>query len=248
MKNKREVQRQERELSKATRQADKERRRRPALLERGPAVRDTNLALLIVCQGTVTEVEYFEHFELASADVLAVGRAFDPKTLVEEAIRLRDAQTDPPYDHVWCVFDKDDSGAEQFHEAIAIAGRNGVEVAYSNQAFEFWLLLHFEDHQGNSMLREDCGRRVQELLQQLDPKVKYNYKKGKHISRALFDLLEADDNTLRGGGQLPRRKRAIGRARAIDERWQESGEQPAYQESTTLLYKLVMQLQRHLPH
>ncbi len=39
------------------------------------------------------------------------------------------------------VFDKDDYN--DFDEAIAYAKENGFNVAYSNQAFELWLLLHF---------------------------------------------------------------------------------------------------------
>ncbi len=113
------------------------------------------------------------------------------------------------------------------------------------QAFEYWLLLHFDPHPGSCMSRELCGQREQELLAAADPRVRYNPTKGKHVSRALFDLLEADDPG--AAGQLPRRKVAIGRARAIAERWAAQGIEPAYRESTTEVYRLVMVLQQHLP-
>ena len=52
------------------------------------------------------------------------------------------------YDQCWVVFDKDDFPAKDFNEAIALAERNGFEVAYSNQAFEYWFLLHFNLYKG----------------------------------------------------------------------------------------------------
>lgn len=226
--------------------ADKVRRQQPSTLRRAAPVREENPVLLIVCQGTVTEVEYFKHFRLATAVIKAIGVAYDPLTLVQEAIRLRDgAKKDEPYEQVWCVFDKDDSSPEQFHAAIYTAANKGIEVAYSNQAFEFWLLLHFDNHQGTGMDRGLCGERVRESIEAANPGVSYNPRKGKHVSRELFELLEAHDPTARPHS-LPRRELAVRRAQAIAERWAAEGAEPAYQESTTEVYRLVMVLQRHL--
>lgn len=229
-------------------QADKARRQQAPALRRAVPVREENPVLLILCQGEVTEVEYFRHFELATATVEAVGKAFDPEKLVEHALELREqAQRNrEPYDQVWCVFDKDDTRPGNFNAAIQRAQANGLDVAFSNQAFEFWLLLHFDDHQGGGMRRETCGERVSQLIAAANPRVSYNPKKGKHVSRDLFDLLEADDPGVQLG-RLPRRKVAVGRARAITERWEAAGVEWAQQESATWVYKLVMVLQRHLP-
>ena len=46
------------------------------------------------------------------------------------------------------MFDKDDFSANDFNNAITIAESNNLGVAYSNQAFEYWIILHFDDHQG----------------------------------------------------------------------------------------------------
>ena len=48
------------------------------------------------------------------------------------------------YDHYWVVFDKDNTQNQTFNESIDLARRNGFQVAYSNQAFELWFLLHFD--------------------------------------------------------------------------------------------------------
>lgn len=47
------------------------------------------------------------------------------------------------YSEVWVVFDKDDN--QDFDEAIALAKKEGLNVAWSNECFELWLLLHFQD-------------------------------------------------------------------------------------------------------
>jgi len=48
------------------------------------------------------------------------------------------------YDQVWCVFDRDDVPAEQFNAAMQLAEHLGILVAYSNEAFELWYVLHFQ--------------------------------------------------------------------------------------------------------
>ncbi|WP_374046970.1 RloB family protein [uncultured Bacteroides sp.] len=46
-------------------------------------------------------------------------------------------------DQCWVGLDKDDFPAKDFNQAITLAQKNIFRVAYSNQAFEYWLLLHF---------------------------------------------------------------------------------------------------------
>ena len=58
---------------------------------------------------------------------------------MEKAVSLRDS--DSSIAAIWAVFDKD-----EFYLAPAIekALDNRIGVAWSNQAFEVWLILHFE--------------------------------------------------------------------------------------------------------
>lgn len=223
-------------------------RRQTPVLRRAAPTREENPVLLILCQGEVTEVEYFEHFELATATIRAVGQAYDPEKLVQYALELREEarQQRQPYEQVWCVFDKDDTRPGNFQTALDKAAANGVEAAYSNQAFEFWLLLHFDDHAGGGMSRKSCGQRLQKLITAASPRVFYNPVKGKHVSRDLFDLLEANDPSARTS-RVSRREVAMRRAEAIDRRWEADGTAPSRQESTTRVYRLVQVLQRHLP-
>ena len=50
---------------------------------------------------------------------------------------------------VWCVFDRDkeinDGKDTSFTDSITMAETKGMRVAWSNDDFELWILLHFED-------------------------------------------------------------------------------------------------------
>ena len=75
-------------------------------------------------------------------------------SLVREAISVREQekQKGKSFNFCWVVFDKDDY--QDFDEAIEFAKKNGFEVAYSNQAFELWFLLHFKKYSGKLHRRE----------------------------------------------------------------------------------------------
>ena len=95
---------------------------------------------LIVCEGTKTEPEYFKGFKIPSVEVKGAGK--NTKSLVDEAIRIKDLSE--PRDHYWCVFDRDSFPAQNFNTALQKARAHGFQVAYSNECFEIWYLLHFD--------------------------------------------------------------------------------------------------------
>lgn len=95
--------------------------------------------VLIVCEGEKTEPQYFQAFKLSSVKVIGTGK--NTKSLVEEAIRLKNGSEG--YDQYWCVFDRDSFPAQNFNVALSKATNAGFQVAYSNEAFEIWYLLHF---------------------------------------------------------------------------------------------------------
>ena len=118
---------------------------RTANLSRRQGVREVKQSFLIVCEGEKTEPDYFKAFRMTAATVKAVGEAMNTMTLVNKAISIREADKAKKrfYDQCWVVFDKDDFPAKDFNQAIKYAEKNGFQVAYSNQAFEYWFLLHF---------------------------------------------------------------------------------------------------------
>jgi len=104
------------------------------------------------------------------------GLGYNTVALVERAIEL---SREGDYDQVWCVFDRNSFPAQNFNDAIALAQRNGVHVAYSNEAFELWYLLHFNYYDA-AMRRSDCCTKLSELLG-------YKYRKN---SDDLYEKLE----------------------------------------------------------
>lgn len=114
--------------------------------------REIKERFLIVCEGTKTEPNYFKNFPVPK-DVIDV-RGFGKNTisLVKEALGIK--QEDNDYDQVWCVFDRDSFPVKNFNEAIKYAKDNNIEVAYSNEAFELWYLLHF-DYRNTAMSRTE---------------------------------------------------------------------------------------------
>lgn len=104
-------------------------------------------SVLIVCEGTKTEPNYFEAFAkkqqgIIVYDIEVKGLGRGTIDVVEKAIDLENKNN---YDRVWAVFDKDDFPAKDFNDAIVLGQNNGIEVAWSNEAFELWYLYHFQN-------------------------------------------------------------------------------------------------------
>ena len=68
------------------------------------------------------------------------GKGRSTSVLVNEAIKRKNRGS---FSKVWVVFDKDDNS--DFDEAAKLAEENNIEVAWFNESFELWLLLHFQD-------------------------------------------------------------------------------------------------------
>lgn len=189
---------------------------------------------LIVCEGKNTEPSYFNQFKLSSATVKPVGEGYNTLSLVNRAIELA---TEANYEQVWCVFDKDDFNDNDFNSAISLARENDFGLAYSNQAFEYWLILHFNDHQGGGMHRNDYDARLNEMLKPFN--LTYEGKKGKIINEDFFELLDGFDEKV----NKKRVTLAINRAeRNYD---QQNHLNPAKEESTTTVFKLVKELLKY---
>jgi hypothetical protein len=105
--------------------------------------REARDTFLIVCEGERTEPCYFERFR-APKKIKVLGYGYNTVGLVKKTIELKKQYDE--YDQVWCVLDRDSFPAQDFNAALDLAKRNGIGVAYSNEAFEIWYLLHFNYH------------------------------------------------------------------------------------------------------
>ncbi|MDR1971932.1 MAG: RloB family protein [Treponema sp.] len=126
---------------------DKLFQKRAAELRRAEGTRQLRI-ILIVCEGSKTEPNYFKAFpknQRVYDEIDIQGTGYNTVSLVKKAIQLRNEawKNRRPYQEVWCVFDRDSFSLESFNEALALAKREKIRCAYSIEAFEIWYLLHF---------------------------------------------------------------------------------------------------------
>lgn len=214
--------------------AAKARRRGEPILERPEPSKVEKPTILIVCEGENTEPSYFRQFRLSSATIKAVGEGYNTISLVSRAQQLSKEQD---YDQVWCVFDKDDFHDNDFNNAIAMAQSMEFGVAYSNQAFEYWIILHFEDHQGGGMHRSAYENKINGYLKPLGVQFDGN---SKMITEEIFSILEEVDPK----AQTPRIELAISRAKRIYDSL--THHSPAKEESSTAVYLLVEEILKYI--
>ncbi|MCH8568336.1 MAG: RloB family protein [Balneolales bacterium] len=200
-------------------------------MERQEPTKAENPEILIVCEGVNTEVSYFRQFKLATANVVTVGAGTGAPGVLAKTIELSGKKE---YDYKACVFDKDEIQAGRFNEVVKEAASLGFITAWSNQAFEYWFILHMLDHQGQPMPRKDYTLKINEHLKDLG--ISYDGKKTKVVSDDLFEYFEAIDPKT----GKPRIQLAIERAER-NEKFH-NGELPATSESCTCVHYLVKKL------
>lgn len=218
----------------------KSKRRTEPLLERAVAKILEKPTILIVCEGENTEPSYFRQFKLSSATIKPIGEGYNTISLVKRAVQLSKEKS---YDQVWCVFDADPkpdnpNQAKNFNDAVALAERKGFGVAYSNQAFEYWLILHFDDHQGGGMNRNDYNNKINQLLKPFG--LTYDGESNKIITEEIFEVLDSIDEKT----NKERKRLAIWRAERNYNIFDHTN--PANEESSTTLFRLVEELLKYV--
>lgn len=195
-------------------------------LRRISSTRVVKQSFLIICEGENTEPDYFNAFRLTSANIKAIGQGISTIGLVQKAIRIKEDERRKgnSYDQYWVVFDKDDFPNNDFNNAITLAENNGIKVAYSNQAFELWFLLHYNLIQG-AMYRNQYASKLNEHLD-------FAYTKERGIGALMYQVL------------LPKQNDAIRNAHNILQQW--NGVSPAQAESSTKVHLLVEELNKYL--
>ncbi len=128
---------------------------------------NTLTTFIIFCEDKVSEPIYFKYFETNKIKINPIknqrgmmdnvlraichcheGNLFET---TEDGLKLKDTNT-----QVWCVYDRDiDKKVTKndqnlikdttFNESIISALNKGIKVAWSNDSFELWVLMHFEE-------------------------------------------------------------------------------------------------------
>lgn len=178
---------------------DKAWNKRPSTSKRELGNREIRNLFHIYCEGENTETEYFKSFPVnTETRVEAIGLGISKTALVEKTIELLGKEKllkgQSKYDadrQLWVVFDYDIDDKKtldkDFNNAIQLAIRKGIRVAYSNDSFELWFVLHYQ-YQTAAATRFDYYRMLSE-------KLNCNYEedgKTKAFSKSLYALFLKD--------------------------------------------------------
>lgn len=171
--------------------------------------KEVRRALLVFCEGEVTEEEYLKHYHRLhrrSVSVEIGDSGAVPLRLVERAVSAKKAGErrekrghGRAHDEVWCIFDVDEH--PNLKEAIEMAVRNGICVAVSNPCLELWLLLHFEDqtahinrHTAQSRVRRRLRTKTKALGETALAELETRYETARERARRL-DVKHSGDGS-----------------------------------------------------
>lgn len=198
-------------------------------------------SFLIVTEGECTEPMYFEGIEreirgkvggridvenLPRIDIHGEGTA---TSHLLQATRLFVKKANIVYQNIWIVLDKDDF--EDFDETLKAAEKEGYNVAWNNQCFEYWLFLHFR-YSDAALHRNDWIRKLDEIFRRL------GISDGKYHKNAadIYDIV----NTY---GSIDN---AIKNAKARMKHYDRLCCKPSAYDPGITVYELVEQLKKYL--
>ncbi len=110
----------------------------------------------LICTEGKTEAHYFNNYKSSTGPLVVPLDKSDhkvsliKKTIEERNTRVQNGEFDEEIDETWAVLDRDanpsnKSDKAHFNQALAIAKANNISIAYSNDAFEVWFLLHYQE-------------------------------------------------------------------------------------------------------
>ncbi|MDE0135726.1 MAG: RloB family protein [Acidimicrobiaceae bacterium] len=192
--------------------------------QRRRGTRTEKRTFLVYCEGLRTETDYLEALkevpEIRDRASVEVHIDYEksgqpPMKLVEAAVDGPGAEDeDDEIDEVWCVFDVEwPTNHPKLDEALDLAQSRGIRTAISNPCFEYWLVLHFDQPLEWLTTAEAC-----DLRQSLD---------------------QSDGKEVDGAQYMPRRSIALRRARYIERRHANDGNEFPCNNPSTGMHALL---------
>ena len=106
--------------------------------------------ILVFTEGK-TERDYLRRFKSKRQTGISIKTrhiSSSKLALIQKIIRLTQKKHLQKEDAVWAVLDRDeDKDRDLFRQAIDLAEKKNIGLAYSNNSFEVWPLLHFQSIQ-----------------------------------------------------------------------------------------------------
>ena len=152
----------------------------PKAQPRQVEVKSHKIHYLIVCEGTETEPNYFNNFIKGDRLSRVVGAGRVTLSLVEYALTLDNLKA---YDRIWIVFDEDDD--KNFNKAIEKCHNLGFEAGWTNEAFELWFYIHFEQLD-NAIKRGKYIEKLETFIRKHKGYEKFKYDKNNESLYAIM--------------------------------------------------------------
>lgn len=223
---------------------------------------------IIFCEDKVSEPVYLKYFETSKikinfvkeqksmmANVLNAVTHCRENGLIE-CIEGKDRLI-ANNKQVWCVFDRDKEetpnkvakGNADFDLSISAAETIGIQVAWSNDAFELWVLLHFEDidiSQNINSERKTYYNRLTEIFDSLDNPINDLIKVKAYPNWNYKESLKSENNfrNIVRNEIVANTKIAIERATVLEEHFKKLNIQNHLKTPCTLMHHLVEELLR----
>ena len=183
-------------------------------------------SIIIACEDSVSSPTYFKMI----IDTLKQKKKITPHSIIVP----HDGHTEPTgvlnnlkkynkngftykdYEHKWIVIDRDSEcrggghTKENFKEALKNAKSERkdlhIDVAYSNDSFELWYLLHF-DYRDTAIMRDEIIEKVIIKLKEVGPHIfskltKYNIKEERYTKHIFKTLLSSQEDAIQNAKKL----------------------------------------------
>lgn len=145
---------------------------------------------MIFCEGE-TEKYYFDMLKrkYSSGNVIPIKSevvAGNSCVLVENAIAKMNAEKHRyDFDQVYVVYDKDNESHSDIEKALKTAKDKNIITLYSNQCFEYWVLLHYKESSNSN-----TSNQLYKLLEkEMELDSSYSNIKGQEVSTYLVDKI-----------------------------------------------------------
>ena len=151
--------------------------------KRKKQIKEQVKSVLIACEDKISSPNYFKMIikkliedKKITQDSLVIAKHehVNPKGVLQDLLNhKKDDKTYKDFEHRWIVIDRDiarvNGGGhpkDDFLTALSEAKSKRVEVAYSNDCFEIWYLLHFV-YRDTAISRDDV---IKEVIKKLKDK------------------------------------------------------------------------------
>lgn len=149
-------------------------------------IREEKKSVLISLEDTKSSKYYFEELlkdkGLKGKITFADHIGTNPAKVLEALKKYKDKNTHEKFEKEWIVFDKDSYRKDEIDSVVTSAKQKGVCIAFSNESYELWIILHFEKLE-RWTTREELNKKLKKIF-----KDKYG-KEYKKSSKDIYKMI-----------------------------------------------------------